>query len=793
MRETGFMKTDNPVPSSERSLAGPAMKAALFFSAGILAAARLPVHPAFFLAALLLCLILLILGLGKDFTGNIAAGGVLLAAGALALSVQQRILAPVTVPDTLKSGALTVTGEVYGDARFRNGSTFFTLRCRTISGNSGEFRQSGLLPCTVYGQTAPLAPGTELRLTGKVRKILQPFAELSLLRSPGPVRSKERLAVSSVPGGLSIIREKQSLTGIIRDTLAGCAARYEFGGGRDLLLAMTIGDVRELPPETRETFTRSGIAHLLAVSGLNIGVAAAAIVFLLSFLPIGKKTVMAVTGLLLFAYTGVCGFQPPVTRAFIMALMVMGAYFLERRKDIENSLFGALLLVLAFDPQALGGASLQLSFAAVWALILFYSPVMALFSPAMKLFPRDSIRQRILRYPLGLMIATLLSTIATSPIAAAHFGLFPLLSLPANLIAVPLAELITILGIPTLGFTALGPFFAPPADALAGLTSLLIRLLTRIAEYAAHIPLASVEVANLPFLYIAGGGLGLFFLSRSAGRPVFQKGLVYLSLVLLTIWTWQPAAEASRLAARRSATFFDVGQGDAALVECRGRSFLIDAGPGYDGYAPAETILLPSLRARGVNRLDGLFITHFDADHSGGLHSIMERMKVRRLYCRESMRDSLRAIYGERVDGLAAGDSLAFPGGGIFVLAPSPASGRARNENARSLVLRADIGESRILFTGDIDPEGQNGLLSWGCRLDADIFTVPHHGAAGLDRSFLRAVHPRSAVISCGLNNRYGHPAESTLLLLGERGSRVLRTDRDGTLSLGSNLRETIP
>ncbi|MHB9030719.1 MAG: DNA internalization-related competence protein ComEC/Rec2, partial [Candidatus Latescibacterota bacterium] len=594
------------------------------------------------------------------------------------------------------------------------------------------------------------------------------------------LRSTERLAVSPNPGGLIIIREERALGETVRDAVAGWAERHEFGGGRDLLLAMTIGDVRGLPPETRETFTRSGIAHLLAVSGLNIAVVAWAMAFLLSFLPIGKKPIMAITGVLLFAYTGVCGFEPPVTRAFIMSLMVMGAYFLERRKDIENSLFGALNIVLAFDPQALGGASLQLSFAAVWVLVLFYSPVMALFSPVMKPLPRNTIKKWIIRYLFGLMIATLLSTLATAPIAAAHFGLFPLLSLPSNLIAVPLAELITVLGIPALGFTALGPFFEPAANVLAYLVGLMIRLLTLVAGFTAHIPLASVEVSDFPFLYIAGFALGLYLLSRSAGRPALKRGLVYLTLALLTIWAWQPMAEASRRTARRSATFFDVGQGDASLVECCGRSFLIDTGPGFDGYAVAETVLLPSLRGRGVNRLEGVFITHFDADHSGGLASIMNRMPVGQLYCRESARDSLRAIYGDRVTGLAAGDSLTFPGGGILILAPSSAESGGAGENERSLVIRCNIGGNRILFTGDIEPEGQSGMLLWGGRLGADVLTVPHHGAAGLDRDFLRSIHPRTAVISCGLNNRYGHPAESTLRLLRESGSQILRTDREG-------------
>ncbi|MHB9030720.1 MAG: DUF4131 domain-containing protein, partial [Candidatus Latescibacterota bacterium] len=179
------MKTDASVPLSGRPLAGPAMKAALFFSAGILAAAQHPVHPAVYAVTLGLCLILLLFLPGKDARGDVPAAGVLLAAGALALTIQHSFLTPLSVPDSLKSGEITVRGEVYGDTRFRHGNTYFTLRCRSLAGNGSEFRKSGLLPCVVYGKSIPLTRGAELRLTGKVRKIPHSAAEESLIRSPG--------------------------------------------------------------------------------------------------------------------------------------------------------------------------------------------------------------------------------------------------------------------------------------------------------------------------------------------------------------------------------------------------------------------------------------------------------------------------------------------------------------------------------------------------------------------------------------------------------------------------------
>ncbi len=769
------MKAAAPIKPVQRPLAGPAMKASLFFSAGVFLEAQRPLSPYFLAPALIVFIILLCVSLRKTFRGDIFAAGVLIVAGMFAHSVQNSTLPPLTFPDSLRHHDITAAGKVRGDARFRHGNTYFSLHCGNLSGNGDEFRCSKLLPCVVYGQSLPLVSGSYIRVAGKARKILRPSEGHFALRAPGPSQPRESLAASHTPRGVEVIHDGGNFWGRIREKIAGYADRREFGGRRDLLLAMTVGDVRALTPETRETFTRSGIAHLLAVSGLNVAVVAFAASFLLSFLPIGKKASYAITGAGLLFYAGVCGFQPPIARAFIMSLLVMGAYFLERRKDIENSLFAALLSVLVFDPGSLGGASLQLSFAAVWVLIIFYKPVMAL-------FPEMIINKKFLRYPFGLMTATMLSSVVTAPIAAAHFGLFPFLSLPSNLIGAPLAEGITIIGLPALGLIALGPFFQHPANGLAYITGLMIRLLALIAEFTSRIPFASIEIGDLPFFYVSGFGLGIYLLSRSGGRPAYFKGFVYLMLLLMTLWIWQPLAESSSRRDRRSATFFDVGQGDAAFLECDGRAFLIDTGPGFEQYSVAETLLLPMLRSAGARRLDGVFISHFHADHSGGLETIMKHMPVERIYCRMSAADSLRTLYGDRVIAFSAGDSLAFPGGGMLILA-APAGERAGiGENNLSLVFRFDAGCVRFLFTGDIESQAQRDLTAWKDRIRADILKAPHHGAQGLDREFLAAVRPQTAIISCGLNNRFGHPAESTLSLLSEIDCRTLRTDRDGTV-----------
>lgn len=776
------MSRDSLSAPPAQILAGPAMKTALLFGAGILLAARSspPLLP---LAAMLAVFATLLILLRKrQPAGDMLAAAVIITAGMFAYAAETKTSAPLVLPASLKYGEITLAGEVAGDARFRNGNTSFTLRCHTISAGGTTAAARGSIACTAPNRTIPLIAGMRLSVTGKITKSLFSRGNPLFPDTPG---GRERFAVSTAPGGLTVLDGGGTFFGNIRESIAALASRYEFGGERDIVLAMTVGDTRALPPETRETFTRSGIAHLLAVSGLNVAIIGVAAAFLFGMFPIPRKTVLAATGAAIFCYAGVCGFSPPVTRALVMSLLVAGAFFLERRNDIENTLFAALLVVLAFDPFSLGGASLQLSFASVWILTVFFSPVM-------NCIPRAWKRRKLVRYLLGIAVATVLASSVTAPIAAIHFGLFPLLSLPLNIPAVPIAEAVTVLGLSTLGTAALGPAFESVAPVLSHVTGLLVRTLSFLAANAANIPFASLETGGIPAIVLPCFAFWLYLLSRAAGRPVFRKGLVYIPLVLIAIWTWEPVAASSRNGESGSVTFFDVGQGDAALVECGGRHFLIDTGPGFRDYTAAEAVLIPAFRDRGIRRLDGVFISHFDRDHAGGLDVIMQRMTVTRLFCRESAGDSLRNRYGGQVCALGTGDSLAIPGGGLLVLlAPDGEIPENAGENALSLVFRFDVEKTRVLFTGDIDPHGQRKLLRWGDRLTSDVLKIPHHGGAGLVPEFLAAVHPRVAVISCGLNNRHGHPAPSTIQTIRNDGCVLWRTDRDGTAAIADTAKQT--
>jgi len=454
---------------------------------------------------------------------------------------------------------------------------------------------------------------------------------------------------------------------------------------------------------------------------------------------------------------------------------------LGRRKNSENSLFAALLVVLAFDPSSIFSPSLHLSFAAVWGIVTFYPPAYESAAGGRRI-------PKWMKRPLGLLIVSAIASVVTAPIAGAHFGEIPLYGILGNLAAVPLTFCIVNLGAAAVLLAALGPVFSSPAAAVSSVTGVLLKMLVLVGGFVSGLPRATVATGGFPAL-AAVFMAWLYLLSRSGGRDALKKAVLYMPLAAFLVITWYPVVCGGIGGGRGSAVvFFDVGQGDAALVSCGGkRHFLVDTGPRRGGYDAGRFLITPSLKNAGVTRLDGIFLSHVHSDHAGGIRSILENIPTERIFCRRSIADSLRKLFGTEVVGLGAGDSLAFGEGGIAVLSPFPGIedmrfGAFPGENDLSLVVRFDVDGVRVLFTGDIEGEVQGLLTPWDGSLKSDVLKVPHHGAGGIDRSFVSMVDPEISVISCGIDNRYGHPAESTVSLLQASGSSTWRTDHDGTI-----------
>jgi competence protein ComEC len=765
------------ITSPARPFGGTALYTVAAFSGGILAGNMVGAVAAFIFVVCSLCV--LAITIRKNVTGT---GAVLLTcftAGMFTASAARGSQSPLPFSDELVNQRIGVSGRVTGTPRIINSSTTFLLAADSLGYYGVPYHVRGTVSCSIIGAEVSIAEGDRIAFTGALRARPRRVFPIDWFVVPSsPYDDRYRLVSVASENGMPSIEIGRGPFERLRRSLSDFMNNYPFRGHGALLSAMIFGDTRRLDPVLRDAFARSGIAHLLAVSGLHAAIIALALSFLMKLTGLGRTTQAIITVSFLFAYAGICGFRPPMLRTAVMMSLVLGGNIMGRRLTSEHTLALAVLLILAFDPMALYGPSFQLSCAAVWSIVTFQRP---LTERSKNLLPRKGKARPVVSFLLSTFIMSLLATIGTAPVVAAHFGVLPVFAVVVNLIAVPLSFIIVYGALVTIAFALLGPFGAPVAYVLSAATGIFLAFLELIARISAALPYASVDTGMVsPFLALALMGW-LFLLSRADGRPAVIRSLVYLPLGIILILVWQPVfASGFAEGNRERVVFFDAGQGDSALIMSTAGRFLVDTGT----ESASLNTVVPSLKALGVDRLDGIFLSHFDADHAGGLAVILGAFPVERIYCRASAADSLAQALNCQVNGLAAGDSISFGCDGIQILFPPPDSVLAyhgiHSENNRSLVFGYSTGALRYLFTGDVEPPAQRLLACWGAELRADVFKIPHHGARPIDNGFVTTVNPEIAVISCGLGNMLGHPAPETVQALEHAGATVYRTDRDG-------------
>jgi competence protein ComEC len=764
--------------------AGPAMKAAVAFAAGIVTSAFFQATAPVILLLAVAGLVTLMITYRHDRMGNLAALSVLFLTGMLAFTIHSELNKPLEISDSATYQTVRVEGVVTGSTKFSFGNTRFTLQCKSLVTDTGISEVSGLLPCILYSRKIPIPEGSSISMQGKIKRYSRPFRPYRIRSISSKTNFKYRLVVDATAPDPIIFKRGKSFFGNIQDSISNAINRYPFGGYGNLLKAMVIGDTRELSPATRGRFAQSGIAHVLAVSGLHVGILAIVLNFILSIFSISRKFRSLIIVFIIFCYAGICGFRPPVIRAFIMISMVFSARIIERTKNVENSIFVALIAILVIYPPSLFGPSIQLSFAAVWGITTFYSPILSIIKKRFRL-------TRGIEYFVGLFVISGIATATTAPIVAAHFKYIPLYGIAANLLAVPMTFAIVSSGMASIFLIFLGATAAPLATLSSFITGTLLAILSLLTEFVSSLPYASIFTGKVSPLVGITLIAWLYIISRARGRNTFKKAAFYIPLALLLVLTWHPLLYTGSFGGRQgSVVFFDVGQGDAALVEYdNSRRFLIDTGPVYGNYDTGNSIIVPSLKSAGITHLDGIFLSHTDHDHSGGLGSILKHIRTDNIFCRRSIADSLRKLFDVRVTGVSAGDSIAFSEGGILILSPpvDEQTFHSKNiigENNASLLVRFNISGVRLLFTGDIEKVVQRLAVSWDSALESEILKVPHHGASGLQNEFIAAIQPELAVISCGFRNMYGHPAATTISTLNKHGCTVQRTDTDGTIRI---------
>jgi len=531
--------------------------------------------------------------------------------------------------------------------------------------------------------------------------------------------------------------------------------------------ALLLGDRTGIDYETNTAFKVSGISHIIAVSGLHVSILFS-LVYVLCF---KRRWLVAMIGIPTMAFfAAVAGFSPSVTRAAIMMILMMLAMLFDREYDGPTELAFACLVMLVANPLVITSVSFQLSVGCMIGIFLFQGRIYAW---AMEKLGKK--HRRIKRWFASSVSVTLSAMTLTTPLVAYYFGTVSLVGVLTNLLTLWVISLI-FYGIMLVCLTG---YFWPAVGAfIAGIISWPIRYVLLVAKTLSAFPLAAVYtesiyiVAWLVFVYVL---LAIFLLSRKK-RPAVLLCCGVLSLCLCLGISWlEPLTDDCRM------TVLNVGQGQCIILQSEGKTWLVDCG-GDDEKESAD-LAAERLMSMGVFRLDGVILTHYDADHSGGLPYLLTRVPADVLLMPDS--DDEREV-GQQLAALSGTqlvrDNLCLSYGSTEMTVYGPVVPDSGNESSLAVLFRGE--NCDILITGDRSAFGERMLLKTADIPTVDVLVVGHHGSKySACEELLTAVKPRFAVISVG-ENTYGHPSEVVLDRLAAIGCTVYRTDRDGNITI---------
>lgn len=566
------------------------------------------------------------------------------------------------------------------------------------------------------------------------------------------------------------VKKAGGIAALLKSAKCRTADIFESALGDDsaVVMGLLFGETSGIDEDIIETFRRGGTAHVLAVSGLHLGL-------LYSFLCRFKRKKRSIPAdiaivLALSAYTALAGFTASVVRACLMIFIHIAGNHLNRRYDLISSTCVSMIIILAVNPMQIYSAGFQMSFLAVITLGIMI----------------PLIQKKI----KGILLPMIAVQTGMVPYTMYVFNYVSLTSVISNIPVYFIAAAMIPAGISVIAFCWL-PVIARPA---AMITGLLVKLLLWCNDFTYMGGVFTFDVASPSVIFLAVYYIFIFYMCSEAGqialiRRNYKKiAAVFAAAVICGAGCSVYLSDGFE---KTDMVFVDVGQGDCLHIKAGGKNLLIDGGGSFN-YNVGKSTLKPYLLKNGVTKIDMAIATHLHTDHYQGLKELSQTYRIKKLgvYEANSVNENhlKKEFKTDEILYLAAGDVINM-GRNVSVEVLSPDRGNPldeKDENKNSLVLRVNVKGSSVLMTGDIDEKGEKTLIA-DTDIKADILKIAHHGSRYSScEKFIAVAAPKIAVIQVG-KNTYGHPSEEVIKRLEEHKITVLRNDEQGAVGIRVN------
>ena len=522
----------------------------------------------------------------------------------------------------------------------------------------------------------------------------------------------------------------------------------------NLLLAILVGDKKDLSEQIQINFKNSNLSHMLAVSGAHVSYIIVGLTYITQNLIMGKRKGRVFCIFFLIIFMAITNFTPSVTRACIMAILTLVSKILYKKADIYTNISISALIILLYNPYSLLDLGFKLSFGGTIGIVIF-----------MRFIKKKQEEPKLLNYIKQMALVSICANIIIIPIIMNNFNTVSLTFLVSNILASPILAIIVIVGFSIIIISIISHSLS---NILVFWLNPILNLLIKISSFCSKLPFAKILVVtpyifNIIFYYT----IILYLVNYNNLKQFIKKKTVILLSIILILSNFIFYILPQDL----KIYFIDVGQGDSTLIVTPSKKTILIDGGGSESFDVGEKVLLPYLLDRRIRKIDYIMISHFDTDHCKGIFTVIENLKVKNIIISkqaeksENYKKFKEIVANKKINIILvkAGDKIKIDKYIYFkILFPTEKLIMQNPLNNNSIVSQLNYKSFKMLFTGDIEEIAEKEILNLQKdKLKSTILKVAHHGSnTSSTQEFINSVKPELALIGVGKNNTFGHPSE---------------------------------